>query len=178
METLTPPTSPQPIIRESHIDENLSSIILDYSGSHSHNEKVRDILELKLDSDKDFEKLSSYCNYIISKKFKLAIYSNLVLPTHSDNKIFKLKIFQTSNHNDIINKILSTINKPNDKIQNFIETTVKLLLLNQVSHLERYITSIYEHNYFQIKFTSQYKNKIFYSNYYLVNIELLSVTFL
>jgi ATP-dependent 26S proteasome regulatory subunit len=166
------------IQREKHYDDDEAESLNKYINP-DNNEELERILSIELETDnEDMEKLNDFCNSVITKKFKESIKQNKVLHHTSDNKSYNLKIFESTNPEDIKTKILKTINHPDKTITNFIKSSIDLMVIDKMEHLERNTTSLQNKRFHKIKFSADYHRKIFGKNYYLIIIDLLSVNFL
>lgn len=160
-------------------NNSIHSSNLNHPSLNDDNEQINKILDIKLKNDtKDFEDLNTFCYNIIQQKFKEGIRLNSVLPSESDKKTFKLKIYQQTNPLEIKENIISTINNPDPKIIGFIHSTIDLILLDQMKIMERSFVSLHNKTFTKIFFNSTFKQKIFSSNYYSIDINLLSINFL
>lgn len=175
---ITPPPLP-----DNHSSDKSYSFFNKHLEKMNNYEQLEKILNinLKLDDKEEFTDLNAFCYSIIKKKFQESVKQNYVLPCQSDKKHLNLKIFQHSNSSDIKTKIISTINSsnnPDPKISEFIDKSIDLLLLDQMTTLERSIVSLHNKTFHQIQLSSTLKTKFFSSNYFQLNIQLLSINFL
>lgn len=173
--SLTPPSTP---IRDISIHSHHSSN-LQHPSIHKENyEQLTKILDIKIQAEQDFEDLNAFCYNIIQEKFKEGIKVNTVLPSASDKKTFKLKIYKRNDHTEIKNNIINTVNYPDPKLTDFLNSTIDLVLLDQMKTMERSFVSIQDKTFTKIFFQSEFKKKYLSSDYYLININLLSINFL
>lgn len=184
METPPPTPPPTPIRNEpvsiySHHSDELSHPSINNFINHYNDEILTRILDIKLESDKDdVADLDTFCNRVIQKKFKEAIKVNTVLPSSSDKKEFKLKVFQQTDPADIKKRIVDTISNPDIKIKKFIDSTIDSLLLSEMKKMERSTVSLHEKVFHKIVFKSKLCKRYFSTNYYNIEINLLSIKYL
>lgn len=176
---ITPP--PTPIRRElehSHHSEDDTHSSINHLINRNNNEHLGRILDIKLESDSsDMEDLNAFCYNIIQKKFKEAVRVNIALPSESDKKKFKLKVYKNTDCNSIKESIVNTINNPDPKIHMFINSTINIVMLSEMKEMERMFVSVFNNTFHKIVFKSKLKSKLWGSNYYEIEIDLLSINF-
>ena len=175
---ITPPSSPILPIRKSHSHHSSN---IEHSTIHSihTSDKRYTILNTQIQNNniKD-SKLETYCDENISYKIKESIKLNHILPSEADKKQFKFKIFPRSNPITIKKNILQTLNQDNPKIIEFISNSIDFILLQKMDVFDRTISSIEPTNYYKIIITSKLNKRKLWFNYYIINIDITSISFL
>lgn len=181
---ITPPITPN-VIREK-TDYSHHSSDLSHSSIHAivypENPKnnLQKILntEIQIQEDNTNLSLSEFCDSIMIKKFRQSIQNNIILPTENDKKIITLKIpTKYKNYTKISDKILDSIKYSDPKIVNFISNTIELVITQQIKIFNRYITSLENNSFVKISINSKL-NKSLITNYYKMDVTILSINFL